>query len=250
MAAYKRVPITKMSLATLYLKRTEAEKKIQTYKNDLINDSIFDSEKLKVNKANLKISKLKEEIALQSKRQEVSKGLLGKFLGFTEMPQSAIDQIERLRKDISTIEEDISAAEDLVWKQDHIRYSLSAKVEWLNKVNARILTLENKLAKEQALKNKAAESIRLKRQIAKGVKRNLVDNKDCPYCGHILESNAHADHIYPLAKGGESTTRNMVLVCADCNSKKSALTLQAFIKKFSLNRDQIEERLEALGKDF
>ena len=100
------------------------------------------------------------------------------------------------------------------------------------------------------MKNRAAESTKTKRQIAKAVKKYLADNTDCPYCGCALSTTVHADHIYPLAKGGESTKRNMVLVCAECNSKKSSLTLQAYIKKFNLDRDAIESRLETLGKDF
>jgi hypothetical protein len=42
----------------------------------------------------------------------------------------------------------------------------------------------------------------------------------------------------------------MVKVCASCNSKKSDLTLREFIEKFKLQRDVIEERLIALGKEF
>jgi 5-methylcytosine-specific restriction endonuclease McrA len=120
----------------------------------------------------------------------------------------------------------------------------------LNKICEKILLIENREARQQSLKNKAAENTKTKRKIANGVKKNLADNDECPYCGCELTTFFHADHIYPVAKGGESTKRNMVLVCVDCNSKKSSLTLQAFIKKYNLNRDKIENRLEALGKDF
>jgi 5-methylcytosine-specific restriction endonuclease McrA len=81
-------------------------------------------------------------------------------------------------------------------------------------------------------------------------KRLLAQQKDCPYCGCVLGEKPHADHIYPVAKGGLSVESNMVLVCEDCNFKKSDSTLQVFIRTFSLDRSTIECRLRDLGKDF
>jgi hypothetical protein len=40
------------------------------------------------------------------------------------------------------------------------------------------------------------------------------------------------------------------MVCESCNLKKSDLTLQQFIKKYKLNRDEIEARLADMGKDY
>ena len=72
----------------------------------------------------------------------------------------------------------------------------------------------------------------------------------CPYCGGGLGAQPHADHIYPVAKGGLSTIANMVLVCAECNNKKAEHTLTAFIRLYGLDRGAIETRLTELGKDF
>lgn len=63
-------------------------------------------------------------------------------------------------------------------------------------------------------------------------------------------ASGHADHIYPVAKGGLSTTKNMVYVCAICNKKKSDLTLREFIIKEKLSRDRVERNLELLKKHF
>ena len=250
MAAYKRVPITKMSMTTLQSKRSDAEKRIQELKKELVTQSKFETEKLKVDKANLQIEKLNQELFFQRDRREVSTGLMGAIFGTKEIPKSAIDRIAILRKEISSNESSISISSTLVKNQTYTQNRIADTFEWLNKVVAKIATIENREAKQQSLKNKAAENTKTKRQIAKGVKKSLADNKDCPYCGFTLTTTAHADHIYPVSKGGESTKKNMVLVCSDCNSKKSSLTLQAFIKKFDLDRDEIESRLQSLGKDF
>ncbi len=60
----------------------------------------------------------------------------------------------------------------------------------------------------------------------------------------------HADHIHPLSKGGRSVAGNMVWVCANCNSMKRDLTLAGFVRKFGLDRQAIENRLQQLGKEY
>jgi len=72
----------------------------------------------------------------------------------------------------------------------------------------------------------------------------------CVYCGGPLGDNPHADHIYPIAKGGLSIESNMVLVCEMCNVRKGINTLQVFIRTYDLDRDAIEKRLLQQKKDF
>ena len=79
--------------------------------------------------------------------------------------------------------------------------------------------------------------------------------KDCPYCGGPLGgfsglNSCHLEHIHPVSKGGLSTLQNCVFICADCNRNKSSSTLNKFIEKFDLNRDEIFSKLNVLGKDF
>lgn len=88
------------------------------------------------------------------------------------------------------------------------------------------------------------------RGLTSTVKNNLPHQEECPYCGGGLGTTPHADHIYPIALGGYSVVANLVLVCARCNLKKSSLTLQQFIFKFKLNREEVEARLRSLGKTF
>jgi 5-methylcytosine-specific restriction endonuclease McrA len=110
--------------------------------------------------------------------------------------------------------------------------------------------LAEKQAKAERQRAIAARAEANSRKLAKTVRRALASPNQCPYCGESLGDLPHADHIYPISKGGLSVETNMVLVCADCNQKKSDLTLAAFVAAFSLNRDEIEARLRGLGKDF
>ncbi len=88
------------------------------------------------------------------------------------------------------------------------------------------------------------------RQLAQKLRMTLSSGDRCPYCESKLEVGSVLDHIYPVAKGGLSTRQNLVFICFQCNSKKSDMTLAAFIRKHGLCREAVESRLAALGKDF
>jgi 5-methylcytosine-specific restriction endonuclease McrA len=110
--------------------------------------------------------------------------------------------------------------------------------------------LDIKQHKSQHLENikgLAAQAMEKTRQHAKQIRNHLVSNVYCPYCGKKIDIG-HVDHIYPVAKGGLSSTKNMVEVCSECNLKKKDLTLNQFIKKYNLDRGFIERNLEMLKK--
>ena len=88
------------------------------------------------------------------------------------------------------------------------------------------------------------------RDLTDTVKKTLPPQSNCPYCGESLGETPHADHIYPVTKGGHSVAANMVLVCAACNLKKGSMTLRAFVAQYGLDREAVEMRLQELGKDF
>jgi 5-methylcytosine-specific restriction endonuclease McrA len=105
------------------------------------------------------------------------------------------------------------------------------------------------------LKARAAMSDMETRKLAESVKRGIAHQIKllgvCPYCGQTIDSKAaHADHIYPVSKGGRSHARNMIYVCSNCNIKKGDATLNQFIRLTGYDRDAIEERLSRLGKDY
>jgi len=110
---------------------------------------------------------------------------------------------------------------------------------------------KQKKLKLEALKVRAKRNEDEVRAMATSIKSRLSEKRqDCPYCGGSVGESPHADHIYPVSKGGLSIDVNIVIVCAKCNLRKKDLTLREFIAKFSMNRDEIEKRLEEQGKSF
>lgn len=106
------------------------------------------------------------------------------------------------------------------------------------------------------LKARAASTEKEVRAQAQGFRRSFQKQLDviscCPYCGEKFNENCipHLDHIYPVSKGGKSSSSNLVFVCQECNLNKKALTLRSFIMKFDRNESEIYNRLELLKKDF
>ena len=88
------------------------------------------------------------------------------------------------------------------------------------------------------------------RQGSQSLKKKLLskvrgNSYVCPYClTTTKKSELVLDHIHPIAKGGQTVPQNSVLVCSPCNSKKKALTLRVFCKKFDMDFDGIISRLE------
>jgi 5-methylcytosine-specific restriction endonuclease McrA len=125
---------------------------------------------------------------------------------------------------------------------------LNAKIELLIKHRKR----KDRLA---VLQVKAATSSVEARALAESVKKDIFSQftllKICPYCGGpLVLDTAHADHIYPVSKGGQSIKSNMVYVCIECNSKKRDNTLAQFLMRMGFDRSAVEARLELLRKDF
>lgn len=133
-------------------------------------------------------------------------------------------------------------------------------VSWINpkadhSYNGQTKRLKDKLAGMKRGKTRAADkraklqvSTDEKRAGAQAIKKQLKRG-DCPYCGKSI-TEGHADHIYPVSKGGLSTVQNMVYICSGCNLSKSDKTLSKWIKEKGLDRDLIESRLEALKKEY
>ena len=109
---------------------------------------------------------------------------------------------------------------------------------------------EAKKRKAEADRAAVASATGKAREHADNVKRSLRKDHDCPYCGSGLGDQPHADHIYPLSKGGRSVSVNMVYVCAVCNNRKGDMTLATFVATYRLDRDTIETRLQRLGKEY
>jgi hypothetical protein len=66
-------------------------------------------------------------------------------------------------------------------------------------------------------------------KIARQIKAR--DGNACVYCGATAESSGsplHLDHLTPRAAGGLDVASNLVLACASCNRRKSALSLSVW----------------------
>lgn len=74
---------------------------------------------------------------------------------------------------------------------------------------------------DAALENRA----RRKAEIAAGLRFRVFvrDSFLCVYCGNGAKHGAilHADHVIPRSKGGETSLKNLVTACMDCNLGKS-----------------------------
>jgi 5-methylcytosine-specific restriction endonuclease McrA len=175
-----------------------------------------------------------------------------------ELPSGTIPELISLLNDPSKW-----PIPESVWNKQ-IERSIESRTHWYIE---RIAAIEREIARrEEAKARKAEEDAKLvyaverkarmknlskdSRSEGYGLRRLLSRNHPCPYCSGPLGPSPHADHIYPIHKGGRSTFANMVYICNDCNSKKGKMTLQQFIKKFKLNREQIEKTLLDLNKEF
>jgi len=84
----------------------------------------------------------------------------------------------------------------------------------------------------------ASRAYKLKRRaagvgrISGEVIRRIVSESEsiCPYCGgHIPEGKGHIDHMVPVSRGGTSDRSNLAYVCAGCNLRKGAKTVEEFL---------------------
>src|SRR5258708_8362469 len=113
-----------------------------------------------------------------------------------------------------------------------------------------VLEAESKIQKERRERARISALLNRARSGVEAIKVVLPRDHPCPYCGGPLGHSPHADHIHPVAKGGLSTMQNMVYICAQCNSRKSHMTLTAFAAKEGRDLTEILARLRALGKEF
>ena len=139
----------------------------------------------------------------------------------------------------------------------HLLNSIQYNTEKLDiayKTRERIIGEEDKLKRKKETENRKkallAQATGTTRDLGTTIKKQLPSDHLCPYCDQPLGNDYHADHIYPVSKGGQSRPENMVNVCARCNMEKSNLTLVKFIQLKGLNRERIEGNLQLLGKEF
>ena len=74
--------------------------------------------------------------------------------------------------------------------------------------------------------------------------------KQCRYCDRALEvKNLVCDHIKPLSDGGDSTAKNLQIICDRCNTRKVSLSHPDYSKLLHwLNKQSIDMRDYVLRK--
>jgi 5-methylcytosine-specific restriction endonuclease McrA len=185
------------------------------------------------------------------------------------------EQIGREFREIERKQQQTRTSQSLEWERKN-KEQQRTKLEQYNIVNAAQIksyvesaaneerelrewqAKEAQRAQKEAMKRKKRELERAKlaqidgksRDLSQKVKRKLRKPDICPYCGREITNAPHADHIFPLKYGGMSITENMVFVCSDCNTNKGDMTLREFCRKYGHDFQEIEKRLEKLGKKF
>lgn len=252
---YKRrrrsVDLRRASLPTLQVKLAEAEALVSSLEASLAkaraNRRLAPAQ---LKDIDARLAALESTIAKLRALRVPKRGLLGNLFGLTELPGTVRSQMAAVDKERTDLHNRKWELERLVRSIESYEGSLERARSWLSKIQEAV---SRKLRKRDAfieLRAAAAATANAARQVGVTVKRKLPRQPWCPYCGGPLGTDPHADHIYPISKGGRSVPRNMVYVCAGCNSMKKNLTLAGFIRKYSLDRTAIERRLEELHKEF
>lgn len=278
---YKALKAQKLSVDEIKRKIESLKRPFEIYNTEVTEWRIL-CEDLKYREKNVKHEAYRNKIILNKKTetqlQEVRAekvGLLESFFGSkaTREKEERINNIIQLAsKEREKIDQKEREELKKIYERYNKEYTLNGKrvdgeEYWTYMRNmATSIKIElvalRKLLKEQshqekllALKAKAATTEDEIRSLAPVVRKRLKEQFSlsnlCPYCGNVLMPDAsHADHIYPVSKGGKSSVRNMVFVCSPCNQAKAHKTLTQFILEQGRNRDEVEGRLTKLNKDF
>jgi 5-methylcytosine-specific restriction endonuclease McrA len=252
--SYKRrkgkIDLRRASLATLEKNLAETRKRLEditTTVNQLqaqTQSAPFQIQGIKrqINEIDERINSLRETYQ--------PKGALRKLLGLNELPPSVKAEVKALNTQLLTLQMEQRKLEGLGNEIQSKEWRVESFRNWLSKVEEATARKRRKKDVIIELRAAAAASATESRKVGSSVRRKLNKQPWCPYCGGPLGPDSNADHIYPLSKGGRSVPKNMVYVCSECNSMKGTLTLSGFVRKHGLDRDEIERRLDELGKEY
>ncbi|NMH25302.1 HNH endonuclease [Flavobacterium solisilvae] len=224
-----------------------------SYENWKINKPIYDNYKIQYLKHfKLKIKPLEDEIKIIYESSKSYKRIFFGIIKTKKITEESNLKIQSLKGEIEIIEKNIRfELGDIKEEKEHFNTYLIKYYE--NQINRYTEFLNKKLEKNSKIEQAKAIAAKVtndSRKLGDLIKNKLIKNDICPYCNNLIVGFYHADHIYPISKGGLSTERNMIYVCSDCNLKKSDLTLQKFIIKYNLDRNLIESNLQMFNKDY
>lgn len=245
------IDLNRASLSTLEKHLGEAYAKVAAYESSLTErQAQLRAAPAELRTISQRLAEIDNSLSLVWGKRQPKQGLMGQLFGATELPAWTKTRIASLQSEKSELQRRQNHLQGLAVHVRVTEGAISEARSWLAKLRA---ATDRKLKKRDTvveLRASAAKNAKETRDVGFTVRHSLTRQPWCPYCGGELGTSPHADHIYPVAKGGRSVPKNMVLVCATCNIMKRDLTLAAFIRKFSLDREAIERRLQTLHKDF
>lgn len=161
---------------------------------------------------------------------------------------------EQIGDDLSFLHRKTESPEVMIFDVDQAKRAHARNIDKLTKrlrmLEPKLQDLLRKEERAQREKSVVARVRKKSRENAERVKVKLEKTTECPYCNEPLGAQPHADHIYPLSRGGQETESNMVYVCSRCNIAKSDKTLHTFCMDRGLSFRQVSARLRRMGKDF
>lgn len=66
-----------------------------------------------------------------------------------------------------------------------------------------------------------------------------VQKNTCYYCSTSIHTNAHVEHLEPLARGGSNGFHNIMLACPSCNAAKGTLSEASFWRRLRKQMDPL-----------
>lgn len=243
----KKTSLGRASLATIEERIASVEGQIASLEVSQRQAKLVGSQ---IDQLQLRILSIGERLSSLQKVRRPRDGFLAGLLGLTEQPDEIRTEVSSLEAERADLMSQRSKLDSLYFGASHYQRLIKKEQDLLEKLK---VARERKLKKNNKiieLRAAAAANSDEARKLGSAVRRALDEQPFCPYCGGTLGDSPHADHIYPISKGGRSVPRNMVFACSPCNGMKSDLTLASFVRKYALDRAAIETRLEQLGKEF
>lgn len=194
--------------AALDLKRLRSEKRRFLFKRD--NESKVDNLEDLQRRAQARHRKLLEELKVEEADVESARVVLRTYLKDWDRVCKKAEAVAKLRGQID--------AERPFLETHELAYEKAAALDGKSRSNAR------------------------------SVADTIPKTKWCPYCGGPLGTEPHADHIYPVSKGGLSIKENIVWCCSQCNLRKSDKGLTSFLSEIGAEIGPVLEKLKKLGK--
>jgi 5-methylcytosine-specific restriction endonuclease McrA len=200
----------------------------------------IDERRQEIARLQLELQKLDEEWSIRVSHIP-KQGLLNRLLGNPPewLPEFKAHHYKRsqVSQRLESMQYGLRRAEQELPDRERLAWAMEAK--------------RRKADRQESDRALLARAKNCDRELSGLLRNQIAITSHCPYCSEEFGSeNAHLDHIIPIAYGGLSVQTNLVFVCAGCNLRKAALTLNEFIDRNCLDRAAIYERLRESNKRY